>query len=188
MASSRDGPFSATLGSPANWIDANDYFAIDPERFRSVIASLDIQCEGYTFIDFGSGKGRGLLLASGFPFKRIIGLEFSPALHGAAENNIQRYHSRAQKCTDIRSINRDFVNFTLPLEPLVLFFFDPCRARVVAEVLDRVRHSLVERPRPLYVAYVAPRAEHERLFASSGFLKEILRNAERNFCIYRTGL
>ena len=56
--------------------------AIEPARFRKVLASLQIAFHDYTFIDFGSGKGRALLLASEFPFKRIIGLEFSPELHG----------------------------------------------------------------------------------------------------------
>ena len=38
-------------------------------RFR--LFSLD----GFTFIDLGSGKGRTLLMASDYPFRRIIGLE-----------------------------------------------------------------------------------------------------------------
>jgi len=168
-----------------NWIDAVNYIAIDPERFKSVLASLDLAFEDYTFVDFGSGKGRGLLLASEFPFRRIIGLEFSPELHRIAESNIQEYRSATQKCRNIQSLNLDFVEFVLPLEPLILFFFDPCRAHIVAEVVVKIGQSLLECPRPLYVAYVAPRAEHERLFASSGCLKETFRSEKYRFRIYR---
>src|SRR5579863_4122649 len=73
----------------ANWIDGNDYAAIDPLRFQQAMAAFDFRFEDYTFIDFGSGKGRALLLASEFPFKRILGLEFAPELHTAAETNIR---------------------------------------------------------------------------------------------------
>jgi predicted RNA methylase len=169
----------------SNWIEGNNYAAIEPERFERVLASLDIAFEEYTFVDFGSGKGRALLLASEFPFKRIIGLEFSPELHRVAEENIHRYHSERQKCRAIQSRNVDFVEFPLPLEPLVLFFFDPCQLRVLSEVVARIGQSLVASPRPVYVAYVAVQPEKDQLFNSAGFLEEIVRNTEMNFVIYK---
>ena len=64
----------------SNWIDGTDYTAIEATRFKRVLAGFDIAFEDYTFVDFGSGKGRALLLASEYPFKRILGLEFSPEL------------------------------------------------------------------------------------------------------------
>jgi hypothetical protein len=42
----------------SNWIDGNDYAAIEPIRFKQVLAGFDIALEDYTFVDFGSGKGR----------------------------------------------------------------------------------------------------------------------------------
>jgi len=169
-----------------NWIEGNDYLPIEPERFKRVLASLDIAFEDFTFIDFGSGKGRALLLACEYPFKRIMGLEFSPDLHHVAEDNIRLYSSPTQKCRDIQSLNVDFANVTLPLQPLVLFFFDPCRGRVLAEVAAGIRRSLLSCSRPIYIAYVAPRAELEQLFASARFLKEIHRSNEMNFRIYQS--
>ena len=74
------------IASP-NWIDGNDYAAVEPARFRLVLSSFNIAFEDFTFVDFGSGKGRALLLASEFPFTRILGLEFSPELHRSAEGN-----------------------------------------------------------------------------------------------------
>src|ERR1700688_3075147 len=79
-----------------NWIEANDYAAIEPEHFSRVLADSRIAFEDFTFIDFGSGKGRALLLASEYPFRRIVGLEFSPELHLTAEENIARYTSATQ--------------------------------------------------------------------------------------------
>jgi SAM-dependent methyltransferase len=169
----------------ANWIDGNDYAAIEPLRFQQVMAGLDFGFEGYTFLDFGSGKGRALLLASEFPFRRILGLEFSAELHKAAEENIRRYRSATQKCRDIASLNLDFADFSLPAENAVLFFFHPCSARVLSLVVDEIGRSLLSHPRSLYVAYVAPTAEQERLFASAGFLEKTVENGELRFCLYR---
>ena len=172
----------------SNWIDGTDYAAIEPERFNRVCASFDIVFEDFTFIDFGSGKGRALLLASEFPFKRILGLEFSPELHRTAGENIRRYRSKTQKCRDIQSLNVDFAGYALPPEASVLFFFHPCRTRVLSEVVAGIRRSLLSHPRPLYIAYVAPTPEQEQLFASAGFLEKILASAEFRFCLYRACL
>ena len=172
-----------------NWIDGNDYAAIEPERFKRALASFDdIALGDFTFIDFGSGKGRALLLASEYPFKRILGLEFSPELHRTAEENIRRYGSTTQKCRNIQSLNVDFADYALPPEASVLFFFHPCRTRVLSEVVAGIRRSLLSHPRPLYIAYVAPTPEQEQLFASAGFLEKILASAEFRFCLYRARL
>jgi hypothetical protein len=171
------------IASP-NWIEGHDYAAIEPERFNRVLASLDIALDGYTFVDFGSGKGRALLLASEFPFKRIIGLEFSPELHRIAGENIRRYHSETQKCVNVESLNIDFVDFVIPDGPAVLFFFDPCRLPILEKVLARTRQSLVADPRPISIVYVAPRDEVERLFATADFLKEVSSSSDLNFIVY----
>jgi len=168
-----------------NWIDGNDYAAIDPERFKRVLASLGLRFQDFTFIDFGSGKGRALLLASEYPFKRIIGLEFSPELYGTAEENLRRFSSATQKCRDVQSLNVDFADYALPPEASVLFFFHPCRPRVLSEVVAGIGRSLLSCPRPLYIAYVAPTMEQEQLFASAGFLEKTFESAEFRFCLYR---
>ncbi len=169
----------------SNWIDGNDYAAIEPIRFKRVLAGFDIAFEDYTFVDFGSGKGRALLLASELPFKRIIGLEFSPDLHRTAEENIRRYSPATQKCRDIQSLNVDFADYALPPEASVLFFFHPCHARVLSGVVAGIGRSLRSHPRPLYIAYVAPTPGQEQLFASAGFLEKILDSTEFKFCLYR---
>lgn len=172
------------IDSP-NWIDANDYLGIEPSRFHAVLSNLAIAFDEYTFVDFGSGKGRALLLASEFPFKEIIGLEFSPELHCIAEANLQRYSSPSQRCKNIRCINIDFVDFRLPQGPLLLFFFDPCRRPVLERLLLHFKDSLLADPRPIYLAYVAPRQETETLLQSSTFLRPVLRNHDSQFIVYQ---
>lgn len=45
----------------------------------------------FTFIDFGAGMGRVLLMASERPFRKIIGVEFARELITIAENNLRSY-------------------------------------------------------------------------------------------------
>src|ERR1700741_4193768 len=77
----------------ANWIGGANYLAIEPPRFHAAVSTLSIPFEEFVFVDFGSGKGRALLLASGFRSRRSIGVEFSPELHAVAQNNIRKYQS-----------------------------------------------------------------------------------------------
>ncbi len=181
-----DWTYLSDLDIPSsNWFEGNDYSAIEPIRFKHVLASFYIAFEDYTFIDFGSGKGRALLLASEFPFKRIVGLEFSPELHKTAEENLRRYNSATQKCREIQVLNLDFADWALPPEASVLFFYHPCGIRVLSAAVAGIGRSLISHPRPLYIAYVAPTTQQQQLFASAGFLEKIIDNADFRFCVYR---
>jgi len=44
----------------------------------------------FIFIDLGSGKGRTLLMASDYPFRRIVGVELLLALHQIAQENLEQ--------------------------------------------------------------------------------------------------
>ena len=91
--------FLSDLNIPSpNWIEGHNYAGIEPERFFAIFEKLPVRFEDFVFIDFGSGKGRALLLASEYPFKKIIGIEFSPQLNAIAKRNIALYASGTQKC------------------------------------------------------------------------------------------
>ena len=74
------------------------YGGASPWQFRDLLERLPIDASKYTFIDIGSGKGAALFQASDFPFREIIGVEFSPALHDDAVRNLKTFRSDTQKC------------------------------------------------------------------------------------------
>src|ERR1022692_27838 len=45
----------------------------------------------YTFIDIGAGKGRGLLVASEYRFRKVIGIELNPAMPVIAHQNVAHW-------------------------------------------------------------------------------------------------
>ncbi len=122
--------------------------------FEEILASLDIDLRGYTFIDYGSGKGATLLYASEHPFRRAVGVEFSPDLCRIAERNATVYTSPTRKCRDLETVCMDAALYPLPSGPLLLFFNTPFGLRVVEQVLKNVERSLREHPRDLHAAYL----------------------------------
>ena len=55
----------------------SQYQPADPVLFAESMAALPIDFSSYVFIDAGCGKGRALLLACGYGFQRVIGIEMS---------------------------------------------------------------------------------------------------------------
>jgi SAM-dependent methyltransferase len=169
----------------SNWIHGTNYAAIEPEQFRAILSSLALRFQDFVFVDFGSGKGRALLLASEFPFKKIVGIEFSPELHAVAQRNIAKYNLAQRRCASVESVYMDFLEFPLPLEPSVFFLFDPCDAFVLGKLMAKVTESLRAHPRELYLVYVSPTGTKEQLLDSTGCLTKLVRNAEQYFCVYK---
>jgi len=114
----------------------------------------------FTFIDLGSGKGRTLLMASDYPFRRIIGVELLHSLHEIAQENFRQYKSESQKCFALASICADATDFPLPDDPLVIFLFNPFPESGMRKVAANLEQSLCMHPRPVYVLYHNPLLEH----------------------------
>lgn len=152
-------------------LTGHEYFATDPWLFEQIMQALPIQFEDFTFIDLGSGKGRSLMLASDYPFRRILGVEYLPELYHAAELNIERYSGENQKCRRIESVCQDARDFEFPTEPTVLYLFNPFPEPVFALVLENLSKSLEKSPGPFYVAYRYP--EYKQLIAGCAWLGKI---------------
>lgn len=143
-----------------NQLYAVPYGASDPRPFRDAIGALSIDYRRFVFIDFGSGKGRAILLATEFPFKRIVGVEFSEELHMIAQNNIRRFHIDISKCKDVESVCMDAMAYPLPDDCLVCYFCNPFDATIMAQVLSNIRKSLLRNLREIFIVYYNPREGH----------------------------
>jgi SAM-dependent methyltransferase len=135
------------------WLRGVQYQASEPELFREIIESVPAELTGFTFIDLGSGKGRTLLLASDYPFHRIVGVELLPELNEIAVQNIKLYKNERQKCFAIESHAGDARAFKFPIEPIVLYLFNPFPEHVLRDVLNNLSRSRQAAPRPLWVIY-----------------------------------
>jgi len=117
------------------------YLAIRPKCARRALRQLPLKArQEYTFIDFGSGKGRVLLIAAQHGFKRLGGIELRRELHDRAVKNFQDRRN-IPPCA-MESFNLDAGKYQFPNEKLVLFFFNPFGREVMTKVLKNLDASL----------------------------------------------
>ena len=130
------------------------YQGIPVLMFDEMIAQLKIDFQESTFIDFGSGKGKALLLASRLGFKKIIGVEYSPELVEICKKNIDRYCKKVKTSSIFRVICSDAAEFDIPADANYLFFYNPFGEVVVQKVLAKVEESMKKNPREIWILYV----------------------------------
>ena len=155
------------------WLSGGQYQPSEPAAFREMIDSIPVALDRFTFIDLGSGKGRTLLMASSYPFRRILGMELLDELNAVAVKNIACYRCDEQKCFAIESRAGDARHFEFPDEPTVLYLFNPFPRHIWREVLENLRTTLQAAPRQVYLIYHNP--VHEDILAAEKWLQERTR-------------
>lgn len=155
--------------------------------FREMLSRLNIDYSDFVLVDVGSGKGKVLLLASAYPFKKVIGVERWEDLHRIAVNNIRVYGSDRQRCTNIECVCLHACDYPLPEDPAVFYFFNPFAEQVLTRVLENIERSLLANPRRIFIIFYAPVRrgspwDRHRIFAEARFLKPI--RDEGTYTIY----
>jgi SAM-dependent methyltransferase len=154
----------------------SEYQPTEPGAFQEMLDGLQahtgIDFRDFTFIDLGSGKGRTLLMASDYPFRRIVGVELLPALHRIAVENLGQYTNTAQKCFALEAICGDANDFPFPYEPLLVYMFNPLPESGMRRVRANLEQSLRRHPRPVYVLYHNPLLEH--VLSEGGVLRKVV--------------
>jgi SAM-dependent methyltransferase len=129
------------------------YQGSEPQLFHEILQQVAEDLTGFTFIDMGSGKGRALLMASEYPFAKIIGVEIIPELHETAVRNIAKFSGEARLPGVITSWCGDAREFEFPNDPTVVYFFNPFPEDVLRSVLVNLGRSVRMHPRKLWVIY-----------------------------------
>jgi SAM-dependent methyltransferase len=128
------------------------------DRWRETIPLYPIS--RYTFIDIGAGKGRGLLVASEYRFRKVIGIELNPEMTSIARQNVAHWISTheadftAPHLAPIEVIEQDALDYDLPATPTLLFLFHPFEAPVLKQLLRRIETQFAKRPGTLDLLYV----------------------------------
>ena len=170
-----------TTGATVSWrtrllgLLNSPYQPVPPEQFREMMTALAARLDPnsdfsqFTFIDIGSGKGRALLLATEYGFRRIIGIELLPELDRIARENVRAFKQRGGNA-EMELVCGDAAAFHLPDEPLVAFLFNPLPEPALRTFLQNLENSLCQNPRRLWMIYANPVFEKERIVAGSPLL------------------
>jgi 16S rRNA G966 N2-methylase RsmD len=118
---------------------ATHYEAVPVSEFHQLLAVLPPgTIERSTFVDVGAGMGRAMILAAGYPFRQICGVEISPGLYEVARENLAIAKSRALRCRDVRLYRDDARMWRYPPGDLVVFLFNPFDDSALAQTLDAI--------------------------------------------------
>jgi len=137
--------------------------------FKRTMGRLGIECGRYAFMDYGSGKGRVLLLAAELGFQGITGVEFSAELCEIARRNIAAYAKSVKRDVRIEVRCEDAALSRIPPGDCVLHLYNPFREEIVSRVAENIGRSLAEDPRDILVVYHNP--QFRRVFDRCPFLK-----------------
>ena len=110
----------------------------EPTPVAEAEALLDaspVRPERASFVDVGAGMGRVVLLAARRPFRRVVGVEISPALAEIARENLSSARDAARRCADVRIAAGDAATFPFPRGDLILFLYNPFSAPVLEKML-----------------------------------------------------
>lgn len=163
------------------------YYATAPSLFHGALAKWQATLPAggpglrhYTFVDLGTGKGRVVLMASGYPFRAVRGIELNPALVRTSRRNLRRWTSAGHAvCPDVRVDQGDVLGPELERildasAPVVLFLFNSFGADLLRPLL----HKLAAPRRLTDLIYIHP--DHDQLVAQTpGF--ELLTHTEVPF-------
>lgn len=121
---------------------------------RWMIAAVGIDHVAFAFVDLGCGKGRVALVASEFPFRRVIGIDLSAELVAIAAKNARVIAQRHPARTPIETEVADAARFAFPELPLLVHLYHPFQSNILARVLDHLHASVQAQPRRVVVTYL----------------------------------
>jgi SAM-dependent methyltransferase len=119
-----------------------------------------------SIVDLGCGKGRVMMVAAHFGFKRMTGIDFAKEVCEEARMNMVQKEKRFPDIT-WKVINENVENYNITPDDSVFFMFNPFDQSVLKNFLRKLDISCDEFPRAIYFLYASP--QHDRLLLNNGF-------------------
>lgn len=150
-----------------------EFHAYDPIAYRAVYSMLEripLEKSESTFLDYGAGKGRVIVVAATFPFKRVIGIELSTSLLAEANNNVKKM--RHKRAASVNLYQVDATQYAVPKDVNVIYFYNPFKGQVLHDVIDNIYDSYRQYPRKIYILYF--NNDHfEKIIANQNWIMRI---------------
>ncbi len=124
--------------------------------FRKALRAVSIP-QPVTFVDYGSGKGRTLVLAAMAGFENVIGIEFSSELCDSASDNLEKTKAIfPNKQTETAVVCIDAVKYQYTDKENVFYFFYPFDNTLMKRVFTTIEASIVRNPRDAIIIEYVP--------------------------------
>ena len=154
------------------------YAASQPAIIRKAIETLG-NVAGAGFVDLGCGKGRVLVVASEFPFARIVGVDLSEALCRIAEGNAAIIRRKFPERPPIELVNGNAA--VLPVfeeKTIVVFLYNSFGETITRQLSDGIRTLIESAPdKKVFLIYYNP--VHSGLFDDNPALERFSAELHR---------
>ena len=115
----------------------NGYEPIMYECLDNIFRFLDVSASD-VLVDYGSGKGRVLIEATEYPYKRIEGVEYDRELVADCLENFRSFRPELID-TRVRVHHADAREYEIPADATHLFVWNSFVGEVLEDVLERIR-------------------------------------------------
>ncbi|MDF2495736.1 class I SAM-dependent methyltransferase [Sphingomonas sp.] len=132
------------------------YQASNGVALEEALAAAGVNPADYSFIDYGSGKGRVVMIAAALGFRRAIGVEFAPELHDVALQNGDRFAAAGGASTRCEFVLGDAGSYDPPAGPIFAYIYNSFGTVILREVLNRLEERAAQGD-PVVAVYVNPR-------------------------------
>ena len=161
--------------------DAHGYYPIDPCVICDVLDGFTINSACDRIMDFGAGKGSGLLALEACGFTKLAGIEYTEQLYYCMRDNFELLGWNCIKSQDefslddslqILTILGDAGGLEFELDSFNWFyFFNPFGTLVFEKVIDNICRSLYRRKRKVRIVYGEPMCH--KIVINSGMFKQV---------------
>lgn len=109
-----------------------------------------------TFIDFGCGKGRALIVASKQGFSSLVGIELSPYAMTVCQNNLKKLSISCSVLSgSIRDV--DFSDVGEMADNIVIYAYNPTALNIIVDACENVIRSYPNRK--IFLIYTNPQGQ-----------------------------
>lgn len=127
------------------------YAATDYASLFRVLKRVIPVGEGGVFLDYGSGKGRALIVAAASgKFRRVFGVEISGDLATVARRNVEAARKRL-KCQEVEVVVGGADRYEVPAEVTHAYFCNPFHGSILRESFRRLQESVCRSPRQVTI-------------------------------------
>ncbi len=149
------------------------YGPINPDFFAEMMRALPLRLGDYGFVDVGAGKGLALMLASEYPFRELLGIEFSPELVEAGKKNVEKYERSTGRSLRVEWVCDDFMAHALPPRPSLFFLNNPFPHSIATHAITHIEKSIAAHPRKVALIYRKPHGETVKQLDASPHLRPL---------------
>lgn len=143
------------IDSP-NKVHGRYYEGTNAYLFKKVFSQVKVDILNSCVIDFGSGKGKVMLMAAERGFPRVLGVEFSIELVEICRRNLEVFKHRTKSKTQFEVIHMDAAEYEIPSDANLLFFSNPFDEEIIEKVIGNILRSLEKSPREIVVVHLFP--------------------------------